>query len=81
MPIYQVSYVVIGGKHPGAILVQNERPAVGQIVTLGRHPFQIVEVVELLPATGGVIFLHATCRPVDGHASLPHREDKAPSDK
>ncbi len=64
MPIYQVSYVVVGGKHPGAILVQNERPRVGQLVVLGGQTFRIEEVVELLPTTGGVVFLHATCRPV-----------------
>jgi len=79
MPIYQVSYVVIGGKHPGAILVQNERPVVGQVITLGGHPFQIVEVVELLPTTGGVTFLHATCRPVDSRSSSSQPEDKAQS--
>lgn len=65
MPIYQVSYVVIGGKHPGAILVQNERPVEGQIILLGGEKFRVVEVIDLLPTTGGVTFLHATCRPVE----------------
>lgn len=75
MPIYQVSYVVIGGKHPGAIFVQNEPPRVGQTITLGGEKFEIVEVVELLPTTtGGVTFLHATCRPVESASTASHPE-------
>ncbi len=63
MPIYQVSYVVRGGTHPGAILVQNQRPRVGDLITLGDQTFEITEVMDLMPPSGGVVFLHATCRP------------------
>lgn len=74
MPIYQVSYVVIGGKHPGAIIVQNKRPTVGQTITLGGQRFRIAEVVELLPTIGGVTFLHATCHPVETMPPSPNAE-------
>ena len=69
MPLYQVSYVVVGGSHPGAILMQTQRPQVGQKVTLGGQTFVIEEVIELMPPSQGIAFLHATCRPVPGTSS------------
>ena len=62
--IYKVSYVVRGGDHPGAILDADEMPQVGEIVTFGGRDFEIIEVMELMPARGGFGFLHATCVPV-----------------
>lgn len=61
--IYKVSYVVLGGKHPGAIRNQNEAPKVGDRVRLGRAHFQVVEVSELIPPREDFQFLHATLRP------------------
>ncbi len=63
--IYKVSYVVRGGSHPGAILDSDELPEVGQVVSFGGYKFQIIEVMELMPARGGFGFLHATCAPVE----------------
>jgi hypothetical protein len=59
--IYKVSYVVIGGEHPGAIANADQPPHVGDIVTLGKHQFRILEVLELMPPRGEFSFLHATC--------------------
>jgi hypothetical protein len=61
--IYKVSYVVLGGQHPGAIKNQSEAPKVGEKVRLGRKNFEIVEVNELIPPREDFQFLHATLRP------------------
>jgi hypothetical protein len=63
--IYKVSYVVRGGSHPGAILDADEMPQVGSVVTFGGADFEIIEIMELMPARGGFGFLHATCVPVE----------------
>ena len=62
--IYKVSYVVLGGEHPGAIKNQSEAPKVGDKVRLGRKTFAIVEVNQLLPPREDFQFLHATLRPL-----------------
>lgn len=61
-PIYKVSYVVLGESHPGAILNMDEAPRVGATVTLGNRDFEVVEVLDLIPARGEFHFLHATLR-------------------
>ncbi|MFN8529300.1 MAG: hypothetical protein U0670_11865 [Anaerolineae bacterium] len=60
--IYKVSYVVLGGKHPGAIKSQEERPEPGSRVRLGRKWFEVVEVSEVMPPREDFAFLHATLR-------------------
>ena len=60
--IYKVSYVVEGGKHPGAIINTDVEPKVGDIVRFDGLMFQITEVDELMPPAGDFGFLHATCR-------------------
>ncbi len=60
--IYKVSYVVIGGEHPGAIANVEEPPRVGDRVTLGTQQFEVLDVIELMPPRGGFAFLHATCQ-------------------
>ncbi len=60
--LYKVSYVVIGGEHPGAIVNVDEKPEAGQEFTFDGRVFEIVEVVELMPAVGNFGFLHATCK-------------------
>ncbi len=64
--IYKVSYVVVGGEHPGAIANVDQPPHVGDIVTLGRNQFRVLEVLELMPPRGEFSFLHATCELVNG---------------
>jgi hypothetical protein len=59
---YKVSYVVLDDAHPGAIISEDKRPAVGDEVTFDNRVFEIVEVAELMPPTGNFGFLHATCR-------------------
>ena len=58
---YTVSYLVQGGKHPGAIITEDAAPEVGGEITFGGMVFEIVEVVEMVPPTSGFGFLHATC--------------------
>lgn len=63
--IYKVSYIVEGGKHPGAIRNEPECPQVGDIAKIGNHSFEIVEVLELIPPRYDFAYLHVTCRLLD----------------
>ncbi len=63
--IYKVSYVVVGGSHPGAIINQEAPPDVGEQVELHGERFEITEVIELLPPRDGLAYLHATCRAIE----------------
>jgi hypothetical protein len=63
-PVYKVSYVVQGADHPGTILNTRQRPHVGDHLRLGGIEFRVVEVLDLLPARGGFVFLHVTLQPV-----------------
>lgn len=59
---YKVSYVVQGGKHPGAIITVDEKPEVGDEIVFDGRIFEITEVMELMPPVDDFGFLHATCR-------------------
>ncbi|MCP4358794.1 MAG: hypothetical protein GY796_12315 [Chloroflexi bacterium] len=61
---YQVSYVVVGSDHPGAIVSVDKQPEVGEKVSFGGLTFEVLEVQELTPAAGNFSFLHVTCRAV-----------------
>jgi hypothetical protein len=63
--IYKVSYVVVGGSHPGAIINQDVPLETGDHIQLDGHRFEITEVIELLPSHGGFSYLHATCEPME----------------
>ncbi len=67
--IYKVSYVVIGGEHPGAIANVEQPPRIGDIVALGKQSFRIIEVLELMPPRGQFSFLHASCEIIHGEDS------------
>jgi hypothetical protein len=60
--IYKVSYVVMDGKHAGAILSTDDEPIPGEQVTFDGRIFEIVEVIELMPPIGDFCFMHVTCR-------------------
>jgi hypothetical protein len=62
--IYKVSYVVQGGKFPGGIKNQMEKPEVGSTVLIGPNRFEVVEVYEMMPPRDDFQFLHATVRPI-----------------
>ncbi|HIP96031.1 MAG: hypothetical protein J7M16_05635 [Anaerolineae bacterium] len=62
--IYNVSYVVLGGDHPGQMQSQENCPRVGERMQLGDLLVEIVEVRELMPPMGDFAYLHVTCRPV-----------------
>jgi hypothetical protein len=64
--IYKVSFVVQGGTHPGGIQNLDERPQLGDVLTLGNQAFEVIEVMEIIPPRGDFAYLHATCRPVTG---------------
>lgn len=64
--IYKVSYVVLGGSHPGAIVSRDTPPRLGEIVTLGEDRFEVVEVADLIPPYEDFAYLHVTLRPVRG---------------
>lgn len=59
---YKVSFVVLGGKHPGAIITVEKKPEVGDEVTFNGSVFTVTEVMELMPPVGNFGFLHATCQ-------------------
>jgi hypothetical protein len=60
--IYKISYVIAGGKHPGAIVNSNHRPEIGELVNLGNQVFEIIEVLDLMPSRGNFHYLHVTCK-------------------
>ncbi len=60
--IYKVSYVVLGGGHPGAIRNETKIPEVGDKIRLGRQTFEVVEVKEMMPPRDDFQFLHATIK-------------------
>lgn len=62
--IYKVSYVVLGGQHPGAIISQEKAPRVGEVVLLGEEQFEVVEVVDLIPPRGDFAYLHVTLKSI-----------------
>jgi len=64
MPVYKISYVVIGINHPGGIANSDHRPKVGDQIHMGDMTFEIVEVFDLMPSRGEFHYIHATCRPV-----------------
>ncbi len=62
--IYKVSYVVVGSRHPGAIVNRDTPPVLGEIVELGGDRFEVVEVADLIPPQGDFAYLHVTLRPI-----------------
>lgn len=63
--IYKVSFVVQGGTHSGGIQNLEERPLVGDVLSVGSDEFEIIEVLEIIPPRGNFAYLHATCRPAE----------------
>jgi hypothetical protein len=59
--IYKVSYVVLGGRHPGTIRNEAEYPTVGDVVQIGDDSVKVLEVLDLIPARGDFGYLHVTC--------------------
>jgi hypothetical protein len=64
--IYKVSYVVLGGQHPGTIRNETQCPVVGDVIQIGGDSFEILEILELIPARGDFGYLHVTCRASKG---------------
>jgi hypothetical protein len=62
--VYKVSYVVIGGNHPGAIVNTEKEPKPGEHMKIGKQEFMILEVIPLVPPRGDFIYLHVTLKPI-----------------
>jgi len=73
MAIYKVSFVVMGIKHPGAIINLSHRPEIGEHVQLGNDIFEITEVFDLIPSRGNFFYIHASCKLV---SQSPQTENK-----
>jgi hypothetical protein len=65
MPVYKVSFVILGGNQPGTIVNLSRSPQVGEKVKLGEGFYRVEEVVDLLPPRGDFHYVHVTCRPVN----------------
>ena len=64
MPVYKVSYVIIGDDDPGSITNQETPPRAGDLIKLRNQEYEVVEVLELVPPRGDFHYMHATCRPI-----------------
>jgi hypothetical protein len=62
--IYKVSYVVVGQPDLGEIVNLDTPPRVGDRVTLGDEPCEVIEVIDLIPPRENFAYLHVTCRPI-----------------
>jgi len=62
--IYKVSYVVVDGSHPGAIINEDRPPSVGDRIRFNGEQFEVVEVIDLLPPRENFAYVHATCEPI-----------------
>jgi hypothetical protein len=71
MPVYKVSFVILGGDQPGMIVNLSRSPQVGEKVKLGEGIYQVEEVVDLLPPRGEFHYIHATCRPAKADPQAP----------
>jgi hypothetical protein len=63
--IYKVSYVVIGGQSPGAIVNQDIPPRPGEVVELAGDRYRVLDVTDLIPPRGDFAYLHVTVQPVE----------------
>jgi hypothetical protein len=63
--IYKVSYVILGGEVPGAIINQDRAPVVGEKIDIMNTHCEVTEVQDLLPPQGDFAYLHVTCRVVE----------------
>ncbi|MBN1954343.1 MAG: hypothetical protein JW900_04745 [Anaerolineae bacterium] len=63
--IYKVSYVVLGGDYPGAIVNQEKLPKVGDTVELGNQMYKVIEVTDLIPPQGDFAYLHVALEHVE----------------
>lgn len=64
MPTYKVSFVVPGRRDVGGIQNLQKEPRPGDVITLGREEYEIIDVTELMPPRGDFAYLHATCKPL-----------------
>ena len=60
--VYKVSYVVLGGTHPGGITNTEKEPKAGDQVTLGKMNYTVMEVIPIIPPRGDFHYLHVTLK-------------------
>lgn len=66
--IYKISYVVLGGSHPGAIVNRDAPPQVGEVVQLNGNEYEVVSVTDLIPPQGDFAYLHVTLKVRQPHS-------------
>jgi hypothetical protein len=64
MAIYKLSIVVLGRRDIGGIQNFDKEPQQGDRITLDNQEHEIVKIVELMPARGNFVYLHAICQPI-----------------
>lgn len=62
--VCKLSIVIPGSVHHGAIINTNALPQVGDRLPVGDTMVEVVEIKELLPASGDFHFVHVTGREV-----------------
>lgn len=63
--IYKVSFVIVGRPRLGTIINSDSPPNVGNRLRLDGELVEITEIVDLAPPRGELVYLHATCVPVE----------------
>jgi hypothetical protein len=63
--VCKLSIVIPGSPHSGAILNTTTLPQVGDRLPVGDIVVEVVELKELLPASGNFHFVHVTAKEVD----------------
>jgi hypothetical protein len=63
--VYKLSLVVPGRRDRGGIQKLDNEPQVGDIVRLDDNKYQILELVELMPARNNCVYLQASCQLIE----------------
>jgi hypothetical protein len=63
--VYKLSLVVPGRRDRGGIQKLDNEPQVGDVVGLDDNKYQILELIELMPARNNYVYLQATCQLIE----------------
>jgi hypothetical protein len=66
MAVWKVSYVVEDSSQAGGIINLYCAPKPGEIIEISNVQLEVLEVFELIPPSGEIHYLHATCRLTSG---------------
>lgn len=65
MAVWKVSYVVKDSDHPGGIVNLDHEPLQGEIIRIGNHQLEVLEVFELMPSRRAFHYIHVTCQIIE----------------